>query len=178
MKILFKNITTYSSEVYTEFLDFHNFKYDFPYKLGWTFFLIFIISTIIIQLKYQKNFFNLIIVLIAVAIIFAIKLLYPYFKVKKEYESEKISNSLSFTFRFYNKYFKILEGGKYSIIYYHSIYKAYETNNFFYLYLNKDYAFLIDKNCFSIGTSTDFSKFLKEKFRFKYKLINFPIETN
>lgn len=174
MKILFKNITTYSPEVYTEFLDFHNFKYNFQYKLGWTFFLIFIISTIIIQLKYQKNFFNLIIVLVAVATIFAIKLLYPYFRVKKEYESEKISSSTDFTFRFYNKYFKILNNGKYSIIYYHSIYKAFETKNFFYLYLNKNYSFLIDKNKFSIGSSTDFSKFLKEKFRFKYKLIDFP----
>ena len=171
MKILFKNTTQYTPETYAKFLEFHSVKYNFSYKLGWIYFICFIIFIVLYQIKYNKNFKSFIIIIAVLAIFFAIKFIYPKLKIKKEFKSSKISNSENFIFRFYDKYFKIHSNGKYSIIYYHSIYRVYDTDDFFYLYLNKDKSFLIDKTGFSIGTAEEFSQFLKNKYKKKYEKI-------
>ena len=52
--------------------------------------------------------------------------------------------------RFYNKYFKILDNNQFEIFKYYKIYKVYETDNFFYLYTNRTHSFLINKNNFLV----------------------------
>ena len=49
------------------------------------------------------------------------------------------------------------------------LHKIYETPDFFYLYITRENAFLVSKDSFSLGTKEDFSKFLKNKCRLKYK---------
>ena len=49
------------------------------------------------------------------------------------------------------------------------LHKVYETSDFFYLYVTRENAFLISKNTFSLGNKEDFSKFLKNKCKLKYR---------
>lgn len=52
---------------------------------------------------------------------------------------------------------------------YFMLHKVYETSDFFYLYVTRENAFLISKNTFSLGNKEDFSKFLKNKCKLKYR---------
>ena len=49
--------------------------------------------------------------------------------------------------------------------------KVFETKDFFYLYLDKTHAFIINKKNFSIGTSLDFSRFIKKKCFLRFKKV-------
>ena len=88
----------------------------------------------------------------------------------KDYHSDKITKEQSFTFSFYDKYFKVYTKKEYSIIYYREIYKIFETDTFFYLYLDSSHSLLLDKSGFKKGTPLDFRNFIKKKCPFKYKL--------
>ena len=93
--------------------------------------------------------------------------------VLEEIKSDKIQKEESFTFYFYNKYFKIREENKletYTMKYF-SIHKVYETKSFFYIYIDKNHSFIINKNSFSTGTSKKFSEFIKKKCWCKFKKI-------
>ena len=69
---------------------------------------------------------------------------------------------------FYEKYFKIKNKLGTSKLKYYKLYKVYETKEYFYLYIAKDYAFILDKNGFEIGSTKQFSQFMKHKMRFKF----------
>lgn len=101
-------------------------------------------------------------------------ILYRYFhpieEVSKDYHSNKIKKEQSFTFSFYDKYFKIYTKKEYSIIYYRELHKIFETETFFYLYLDSRHSLLLDKSGFKKGTPVAFRNFIKKKCPFKYKL--------
>ena len=91
-------------------------------------------------------------------------------EVNKDYHSDKITKEQSFTFSFYNTYFKVFTKREYSVIYYRELYKIFETDTFFYLYLDNRHSLLLDKSGFKKGTPITFRDFIKKKCPFKYKL--------
>ena len=162
MKILFKNRTKYTKETYRKFLEFHSSKYSFQYTLFNIFIIALILFCIVLQITYKYYT-----VAILTCIIFTCFCLYRYFKpisvVTKELKGETIKEEKSFTFKFYEKYFKVYDKLNSNTIRYYRLRRAFETSNFFYLYLDKTHAFIINKENFSIGTTTDFSRFIGKK---------------
>lgn len=169
MEVLFKNTTTYSEKIYRNFLEFHQNKYQFKYMLFTFIIVILLITLLIVQIK-SYNY------TIAILFCFIITLfiLWRYFRpvsiVKKELSSKKIQEQETFTFEFYDKYFKVSNDKEYSIVKYHELKKIFETKDFFYMYLDRQNAFILDKSRFEKETSNEFSTFIKKKCFFKYSI--------
>ena len=171
MKLLFKNTTKYTKKNYDEFLNFHSEHYKYWYLL----YTIFISCIIIFIIAFQVKIHN-----ISISLIFCISLtlfilwriFHPISEVKKEYESETIQEEKSFTFKFYEKKFFVLNLRSISEANYSDLYKVFETDTFFYLYIDKRHSLLLKKDCFTKGTSYDFSTFIKKKCWYKYKRIH------
>ncbi len=177
MKLLFKNITTYSQDIYDEFLNFHSRKFSFKYHL--VSLMISMLILFLIMLYIQNHYYELAVIFCACLTSF---ILYRYFspieEVSKDYHSDKITKQLSFTFSFYNKYFKVYTKKRYSVIPYRKLYKIFETDTFFYLYLDNRHSFIVDKSGFKKGTPIAFRDFIKKKCPFKYKLDKIDKEKN
>ena len=170
LKILFKNVTKYDKEVYTDFLKFHQKIFGLRYSL----YTAFIIGMLLILLAMQIHVHNMniaIIICFCIAGFFLWRFLHPVSEVSKEFNSEKIQNEKEFTFIFHEKNFKVRENNKLEtyIIKYKELYKVFETDNFFYLYIDKTHSLLINKTGFTIGNSEDFSKFIQKKCKYKNK---------
>lgn len=170
MKILFKNTTKYTKAIYKEFVEFHNKKYNFQYTLFNIFIIALLIFFVICQISYKYY-----VLAIISCIIFTAFCLYRYFHpisvVVKELNGKTIKEEKSFTFKFYDKYFKVESGMELNLVKYYKLRRCFETKDFFYLYIDKTHAFLINKENFSIGNSKDFSKFIREKCFLKFKKI-------
>ncbi len=169
MKLLFKNTTTYSKHIYNDFLKFHTKKFSFKYHLFSL--VVSMLILFLIMLYVQNHYYGLAVIFCACLTSF---ILYRYFhpieEVKKDYQSDKITKEQSFTFSFYDKYFKVYTKKEYSVIYYREIHKIFETDTFFYLYLDSRHSLLLDKSGFKKGTPVAFRNFIKKKCPFKYKL--------
>lgn len=171
MKLLFKNKTKYTKQVYKEFVEFHNDKYHLSYFLFNICIVFLVLFCIILQLKYK--YYNLAIIFCIVLTVFALwRFFHPISVVKKEIKSDKIQNEKEFTFKFYDKYFKIKDKLQMDTIKYYKLYKVYETNTFFYLYIDRTHAFLLNKDNFITGNPIDFSKFIKKKCWYCFKKVN------
>lgn len=165
LKTLFKNKTTYSKKVYDEFLQFHKKKFGLKYNLYNTI----IISTILTCIIYLTSYH-----IYSSAIVFCIILITfitwrffkPIFEVSKEYTSNKIQNSITYIFNFYDKYFTIQDTKNISKIKYYKLNKIFSTNDFFYLYIDKSHSFLLDKSGFITGDPKKFYRFIKERKNF------------
>ncbi len=170
MKLLFKNKTRYTKEVYDKFLEFHSDKYHFTYTAYTIFVTAFILLSLVLQIKYHN--YTLAIVLCCGFTCFILwRIFRPISDVAKEYQSDKIKNEKEFTFKFYEKLFTISDYKAYSKIKYYELYKIFETDKFLYLYIDKTHAFLVDKSGFKKSNSEDFSNFIKKKCWWNYKYI-------
>lgn len=170
MKVLFKNKTKYSKETYYKFIKFHNIKYGFKYKFYTILIIILLIYCAI--LTFSKNVWGLGITFTLITILFT---LYRFFEpislIKKELKSKAISKEKTFIFKFYENYFKIVDGMEYTQVSYLKLKKVFELNDFFYLYIDKSHAFLISKNGFTYKTAEEFSNFIKRKCWYKFTRI-------
>jgi len=166
-KLLFKNTTQYSKQLYDEFTLFHNKKNYLLYNLCTIFVLILFIYCLIMTIKY-KVIGLVIIFTFAILGFIMYRLFSPIMFYKKEVKKKAISKEKIFSFYFYDKYFKIRDNLNFDKIHYYKLYKVYETKNYFYLYFNKKYSFIVSKNGFSLGTTEDFSKFIKNKMWLRY----------
>ena len=165
--ILFKNVTTYTSKNYNQFLKFHNDKYEFSYNF-YTIIMSIILGYCAIMNIKQKNISLIFLFTFLFIGFIALRLYLPVRRLKKTKENiKKVSNS-THTFLFYDYYLKV---GK-QTIYYFKLYKIFESKDYFYLYINQDYALMLDKKGFQIGTVEDFRSFIKRKCLFKYKEIS------
>ncbi len=162
MKILFKNITTYSEKNYKKFLKFHNKKFNSYYTFTTIITLILILYCIIVTIQY-KNLKLFMLFFILLICYFIYSFFYPIKKIQKELKSDTICNSETFTFVFYKYYFKIIGNKQHIKFPYFKLYKVFETKDFFYLYSNKNHSFALNKNGFKIGNSKNFSKFIRTK---------------
>lgn len=166
MELLFENTTKYSKKVYDEFLEFHRKKFRVSYILYTALIIAFILFCIILQVGHH-NLTLAIVFCIALTCFFLWRLLHPISQVTKEYQSEKIQNEKSYTFKFYKKHFTVQDNKEISEIKYGKLYKIFETKTFFYLYLDRSHAILLNKLNFSTS-SNDFSSFIKKKCWWKY----------
>lgn len=168
LDLLFKNITTYSKKVYDQFSAFHRKHFSLRYH-AYTFltavFILIFIGTLIQSLHYT--------LIILLSIFLVVFLLWRFFRpieeARKYHQDDKSIKETTYTFSFYEKYFKVSNKKEYSIFKYRDIYKIYETKQFFYLYTDRVHALLIDKSNFKKGTSLEFKQFLIKKCPFKYK---------
>ena len=108
LKILFKNKTTYSEDVYNEFLEFHRKKFGLKFGL-FNICIIALILTCIVYLVSYRNYTSAIMFCIILTIFIFLRYFKPALEVANDYKSEKISDNSTFTFTFYDKYFTIKE---------------------------------------------------------------------
>ncbi len=163
-KILFKNITTYNTQNYSKFLEFHNDKYELSYNFYTIIMAILIAYCFIINIKH-KNFLVGLLFFVVLALFVVLRFYLPFRRYKKTNENIKKPSTSKHVFLFYDYYLKVDN----QIIYYLKLYKVFEAKDYFYLYLNKDYSLMISKSGFKIGTVEEFTNFIKKKCLFKYK---------
>ncbi len=166
--ILFKNKTKYTKQMYKDFLEFHDNKFGFKESFYIIFISMLIIFCIILYI-YNKYYLQSILFSMILLFFLYWKIIKPIKEVKKDFNSEKITEEETFKFIFCNSYFKIFNNLKYSKIRYFNLYKVFETNKFIYFYLDNEHALLLDKDGFYFGDKNDFSKFIKKKCWYKYK---------
>lgn len=171
-KKLFVNKTKYNTDTYVEFLKFHNKKYNVSYIAYTIFWAMLFLFCIIISFGSGMRLQGVSITIILVTFIIY-RILRPKMIVNREMKSEKISDNNTNTFVFYSNQIEISnKNGKFNYKYM-NFRKIFETKDFFYLYVTKENAFLVSKNTFSLGSSKDFSDFIKDKCKFKYKYCDF-----
>lgn len=171
MKVLFKNRTKYSKEVYEEFLQFHQKQYGLRYQFYTAFIIILIFFCLATQVKIH-NYNLAILFCIFLTAFFLWRFLHPVNEIKKELNSAKIVEEKEFSFKFFENHLEITEKLKSEKIKYYKFKHIFETENFFYIYIDKNHAFLLKKDKFVIGNASDFTFFIKKKcpFRFKKKV--------
>lgn len=168
MNKLFENTTIYTSDEYEKFLQFHNKRYGFSHDF-YTFFMLAVFLFCTIFHLYNDSL-NLGILFILITLSFlTFRFFWPILFVKKEFNSGKISAEARNTFSFFTHFFEVKSNNGFAKVIYIKLYKVYETKDSFYLYINKNYSFILSKSNFSIGNSSDFSKFIKKKCWYKYK---------
>ena len=166
MKILYKNKTKYTKEVYAKYLQFHQNKFGNKYTFSTVVTILLLCFCIITNLQYYHK--SIAFILLITLIIFCFYRFYhPIKLVKQELKTEKFKNEIEFTFKFYNKFFTIFDSKNLEKVQYWKLHKIYETEDFFYLYIDKNHAFLLDKNTFTRGDTSEFLKFIKRKIWFK-----------
>ena len=89
MKVLFKNKTKYTKEMYKEFLEFHEEKYGTTYYLYTIIFILAFVFCIVMQLKYANYLLALITAITLIGFVFW-RFYHPIKTVKKEIKSKKI----------------------------------------------------------------------------------------
>lgn len=171
MNKLFENKTTYTTDVYIKFLEFHNKKYNFSYIAYTVFWSFIFFLCIILSFGSNSRIQGVTITIILVCFI-TYRIIKPKMIVNNELNSDKFTENNTNTFYFYDKNLEVSnKNGKFS--YKYSMFrKVFETSDFFYLYVSKENAFLVSKLAFSLGTAKDFSSFIKSKCTLKYKFIN------
>lgn len=161
MKILFKNTTKYDKENCNNFIMFHNNKYGRKELIQGILVALFAIYVLIFNIVY-KNWAFIIILLLLCALVYLIN------KYKSEKNKNKKEKVKEFTFYFYEKYIKIKYKRQFERVRYFEIKKVFETNENFFLYMDEKSSLILDKDKFEIGTSKEFSQFIRRKCPFKY----------
>lgn len=171
MKLLFKNRTQYTKKAYQTYLEFHQKKYGTTYRFYTICITLLIFFCLAMQIKF--HYYGLsIFLMIALTCFLLWRFFHPIAEIKKEWHSNKIQKEKEFSFRFYEKYFQIVDTINTSKMSYWKLKHVFETDHFFYLYLDKNHAFLLAKEGFVIGNEKDFSTFIKRKCRLIYRKIN------
>lgn len=163
MKVLFKNTTKYDKENCNNFIRFHNNKYGVKELIKVILIILFFIYVIIFNLVY-KNWASVILILaIGVLLYFVEK-----YKNKKQNNNKNKVQIKEFTFYFYEKYLKIKYKRQFERVRYFEIKKVFETKDNFFLYMDEKSSLIIDKDKFEIGTSKEFSQFIRRKCPLRY----------
>lgn len=169
---LFENKTTYTTNDYVTFLKFHNKRFNFSYHLYTMFWAFLFLLCIILSFGSGARLQGVVITIILICFILY-RFARPKMIVENELKGDKFSSNNTNTFSFYDKDFEIYnKEGKFKFKYY-MLNQIFETKDFFYLYATKENAFLVSKHAFSLGSSKDFSTFLKVKCKSKYKIVDF-----
>ncbi len=167
--ILFENQTTYTTNDYIKFLEFHNKKYNIYYIAYTVFWSFLFLLCVFLSFGSSARLQGVVITIILICFI-VYRIAKPKMILDNELKSDKLSDNNVNTFKFYEKEFEVYnKNGKFSYKYF-ILRKIYETEDFFYLYVSKENAFLVSKNTFSFGTSKDFTSFIKDKCKSRYKM--------
>lgn len=163
MKPLFKNTTIYNSKMYNEFIHFHDKKFSFRYNSYNILMIILLIYCIFLTIINKQLLLLLLFVAMLIFFILA-RIYFPIIRHKNDEKKYSNNNENKINFEFYKNYFKI-ENATYN---YYNLYKVFETNEYFYLYIGEQTALLVSKTGFELGTSEEFTNFIKKKCVFKY----------
>ena len=164
MKLLFKNSTKYDKENRDNFTNFHQGKYgkkELRYEILVMAAALYMTIFLTISLKWKVLLF-----LIPIGAVFYI--INNYTKNKKQIKNKKQKNK-EFTFYFYERYIKIKARRQFERMTYFEIKKVFETEYNFFLYTDSKQSMILDKEGFEVGTSKDFTEFIKRKCPFKYR---------
>ena len=161
MKILFKNITKYDKVNCNNFMNFHKEKYGKKDLIR----VILMIIVAIYMIVFNMILNNWILLL---GVILTCVFIYFIAKKKKDKKRQKQKNK-EFTFDFYERNIKVKQQKQIQTIRYFEIRKIFETEKNFFLYTDDTHSLILDKEGFSIGTSKEFTEFIKKKCPFKYK---------
>ena len=162
MKVLFKNTTRYSRDIYETYLSFHQKKYHTAYQFYTA--VVFFAFLFCITLQLLHDSYTLAVLTCSLLTVFILwRLLHPVAQIQKERSSEKITEEKQYRFVFYEKHFEIWDKHQFYVGKYFQLYRIWETKDFFYLYTEKNRAFLLSKTGFSVGNAADFSRFLQKK---------------
>lgn len=167
-KVLFKNATTYTKDIYVEFLNFHSKTYSLSYLLYTVFWTALLLLCIYLSFGIGNIFQGLVLTL-GLIVFIAYRVYRPKMIVKRENNSDKFTSNNTNTFKFFDKNFEVKNNNGSFYYRYFALHRIFEAKDFFYLYVNRENAFLISKSAFSLGTSDDFSKFIKKKCGIKFK---------
>lgn len=167
-KVLFKNSTTYTKDIYVEFLKFHSKTYSFSYILYTVFWTALLLLCMYLSFGIG-NIFQGTVLTLGLILFILYRVYRPKRLIKKENESDKFTSNNTNTFKFFDKHFEVKNNNGSFVYRYFMLHKVFETKNFFYLYVNRENAFLISKSAFSLGTTEDFSKFMKKKCGIKFR---------
>lgn len=163
MKPLFKNVTTYTPKNYNKFINFHSNKYSRSYFAYTLLFAIMIIYCLIVNIIHKNVL--LVFMFILILIVFLICRTYiPAYRYNKNKKKCTNGKNMTFSFAFYKYYYTVNKHR----FYYFKLHKIFETEEFFYLYVDNENASLLEKSGFVIGSSEQFSEFIKKKCMLKY----------
>jgi len=168
MEKLFENKTTYTKETYMDFLRFHTKTYNLPYMAYTIFWSTVFFLCIYLAFSAGDRLQGVLLTVVLICFI-VYRLFRPKKIVDKELKSDKVSSNNTNTFTFYDKKFNVKNANGTFDFRYFMLHRIFETDKFFYLYVNNENAFLVSKKTFSFGTSEEFSKFIKNKCKFKYR---------
>ena len=149
MKVLFKNTTKFSKDMYTKFLTFHSKTYDFSYLLYTFVISLILIFCFVVQIS-GNNYFLASIFMIILLIFLFYRFFHPLNTVKKEYNSEKITKERNASYLFFEKYYIVNLNKSSKTLYYRNLYRVFETDTFFYLYIDRTHAFIMKKDSFTL----------------------------
>ena len=169
MNELFINKTKCTKKDFVRFQNSYKREYAVPELMGFLFYVAFFLFCII--LSFMSKEYKLGSILICVFILYlAYKFIYQPNRIKKQEKSNQLLKEYINTYIFYNNYFKTKNIDGEAQTFYFKIYKVIETKTNFYIYVSRDYAFIISKSGFKDDKCEEFTKFIKKKTRFKYKV--------
>ncbi len=168
MEKLFENKTTYTQETYVEFLKFHNKTYNLSYMLYTAFWVCLLLLSIYLSFAGNMRIQGVLLTLVLIGFVFY-RIYRPKMIVNREMKSEKVSDNNTNTFNFYDKNLVVKNNNGSFTYKYLLLRKVFETKTFFYLYVTKEDAFLVAKDSFTVGSSEEFSTFIKKKCSLKYR---------
>ena len=122
-------------------------------------------------LAFGNRFQGVIITIVLISFI-AYRIYRPKRIVDKEMKSDKFNINNTNTFIFYDKNLEVQNNNGSFTYRYFMFHKIFETEDFFYLYVTKENAFLVAKDSFTYGTKENFSNFIKNKCKLRYKYKN------
>lgn len=166
MNPLFINVTEYSKKKFNELLEFHKNKFGIKIIITTLIMTVFGLYIIIQNIIY-KNWKILIYITILIIVFYIAKMIFNL-RIKKN-NNNRTKSRTNYEYTFYNLFFKIKLGKKRETCFYFKIYKVFEREDDFYLYLDKEHSLIISKEGFTLGTSEEFSKFIRRKCILKYK---------
>lgn len=166
MKVLFENVTEYSKEEMRKFAEFHQ-KNNKLFAL-YLFVCILLLLVLVILNILNKNW-ELICLLLAIPVIAYIY--NKFFREKKEKARRKKIADKTFVFDFCSRLLTVHNKSTNEDTYvnYFEIKKVYETEYNFYLYMGMKNAYILNKECFTVGTLNNFRDFIKQKCMLKYR---------
>lgn len=163
MQPIFKNVTKYNKKNYDQFVEFHNNKYGFSYNIYTIIMTILLVYCITFNV-FQKDLPMAILFLGLLVLFLLFRIYLPVCKYQNTQEKYTNIKQNDITFSFYKYYFTVNT----KTVYYFKLYRVFETEDYFYLYIDDENAAAVNKNGFKIGTSEEFTKFIKKKCLFKY----------
>ena len=176
LKVLFKNKTRYTYDLYAKYSAFHNetnFLINNLYNALVVFGLLFLVVLQLIHHNYQ-----VVVAFGGILVLFVIwRLYYPLYIGKKEVSSNRITQEKEYTFTFYDKLFTIEDDNYIQEIKYKDLFRVRVTHDYTYLYTDKKNSYILDNTGFSHGNLTSFKPFLRKKVGWRYKYYNLVEES-